>query len=76
MQKVINVLAVVSFGVSAAIVAGGVYVYQNKDSIADNIKQQVIEAATSGVTDALPDLLGGSSDGTPELPVTMPSMPF
>jgi len=27
MQKVINVLALLSFGVSAAVVAGGTYVY-------------------------------------------------
>ena len=71
MQKVINVLAVISFGVSAAMVAGGVYIYQNKEAITDNIKQQVVDAATSGVGDALPGMLGGSSDGA-EAPVAMP----
>ena len=44
MQKLINVLAVISFGVSGAVVAGGVYVYTNQDAIKDNIKNQ-IEAA-------------------------------
>ena len=77
MQKVINVLALVSFGVSACVVAGGVYIYQNKEEITDNIKQQVVEAATSGVTDALPGMMGGSSAGS-ESPVTMdlPGVPF
>ena len=42
MQKVINVLAVASFAVSSAIAASGVYVYVNRDSIIDGVKQKVI----------------------------------
>ena len=80
MQKVINVLAVLSFGVSAAVVAGGVYIYQNKEAITDNIKQQVVEAATSGVSGALPGMLGGSSDGNTgsesPVPMDLPGVPF
>ena len=56
MQKLINVLAVASFGVSAAVVAGGVYVYTNQDAIKDQIKGQVME----GVQDAI----GGSQLGS------------
>ena len=56
MQKLINVLAVISFGVSGAVVAGGVYVYTNQDAIKDNIKQRVME----GVQDAI----GGSQLGS------------
>ena len=44
-QKVVNVLAVASAAVSAAVVIGGVSVYVNRDSIVDNIKSQAIEAA-------------------------------
>lgn len=72
-------MALVSFGVSAAVVAGGVYIYQNQEAIADNIKQQVVDAATSGVTDALPGMLGGSSDGsdaTAPMPIDLPVSPF
>lgn len=78
MQKVINVLAILSFGVSAGVVAGGFYIYQNKEAITDNIKQQVVDAATSGVGDALPGMLGGSSDGTSEspVPISLPVSPF
>jgi hypothetical protein len=78
MQKVINALALISFGVSAVVVAGGVYIYQNKEAIQDNIKEQVINAATSGVTDALPGMLGGSSDGASEspVPISLPVSPF
>ena len=80
MQKVINVLALLSFGVSAVVVAGGVYIYQNKEAITDNIKQQVIDAATSGVGDALPGMLSGESTGEPVdsdlVPSTLPAPPF
>ena len=69
MQKLINVLAVISFGVSGAVVAGGVYVYANQDAIKESIKERVME----GVKEAI----GGSEIGsallsgsTPEVDVT------
>ena len=42
MQRVINVLAVTSFLVSATTVAGGVYVYTNKDSIIKSVKENIM----------------------------------
>ena len=42
MQKIINVLAVASFALSSAIAASGVYVYVNRDSIIDGVKQKVM----------------------------------
>jgi len=64
MQKIINVLAVASGLVSAAVVASGVLVYVNRDSIIDNIKSQAIEA----VTGSLGGGLGGDLPiGTPDL---------
>ena len=71
MQKLVNVLAVASSVVSVAVVGSGLYVYVNRASIIDGVKQQAIEAATG----ALPDLLG--SPGTlPTLPdTTGPAMP-
>ena len=65
MQKVINVLALVSFGVSAAVVAGGTYVYLNKDAIRDNVKDNVTKAATEAVTEALPGLLDSAVQSVP-----------
>ena len=65
MQKVINVLALVSFGVSAAVVAGGTYVYLNKDAIRDNVKDNVTKAATEAITEALPDLLDSAVPSVP-----------
>ena len=42
MQKIINVFAVASFAVSSAIAVSGVYVYVNRDSIIDGVKQKVM----------------------------------
>ena len=65
MQKIINVLAIASGLVSAAVVASGVFVYVNRDSIVDIIKSQAIEAVTGS--------LGGGLGG--DLPVGAPDLP-
>ena len=54
MQKIINVLAIASGLVSAAVVASGVFVYVNRDSIVDSIKSQAIEAVTGALGGGLP----------------------
>ena len=69
MQKVINVLAIASGIVSAAVVASGVFVYVNRDSIVDSIKSQAIEA----VSGSLGGGLGGDLPiGTPDLAAPAP----
>ena len=74
MQKVINVLAVLSFVGTAGIIGGGTYVFFQKDTIIDGVKKQVTEAAVEGVSGALPDLIDAAM---PELPnTTGPSLPF
>jgi len=67
MQKVINVLAVLSFVGTAGIVGSGAYVYLNKDSIMEDVKSKATEAVMSAVTDALPGMMSGAM---PELPGT------
>ena len=42
MQTIFNVLALSSFVVSAVTVTGGVYVYTNKDSIIESVKQNIM----------------------------------
>ena len=80
MQKLINVMALASFAVSGVVVAGGVYVYVNKDSIVDNVKSQVIKAATEGIGNAMgADLAGQLSPAgevPSDLPVPIPALPF
>ena len=67
MQKVINVLALASFAVSASVVGGGAYVFLNKDNIVEGIKANVTKAVMGAVTDSLPGMLDGAM---PELPGT------
>lgn len=52
-------MAVSSFVVSAVIVAGGVYVYNDKEDIIENVKQQVVD----GVAEVLPDLVNSAMAG-------------
>ena len=65
MQKVINVLAVLSFLGTASIVGSGAYVYLNREAIAEDVKGKVTKAATEAIADALPGMLDAA---TPKLP--------
>ena len=56
MQKLINVLALSSFLVSAAVVGGGVYIYLNNDALIEIAKSQVMESI-------LPESLVGGLGG-------------
>ena len=70
MQKLINVLAITSFAVSAGVVGAGAYVVLNKDALIDQAKDKVAEE----IAGLLPDLMG-SLLPTPELPVEIPAEP-
>ena len=63
-QKIVNVIAIASGAVSVALVASGVFVYVNRDSIVDSIKSQAIEAVSGS--------LGGGLGG--DLPVGAPDL--
>ena len=85
MQKVINVLALLSFGVSTAIVAGGVYVYTQKDAIIESVKEEAMSQIGDMIGDAVGSaaggvvggLLSGSSEGeAPSSPIPIPVIPF
>jgi hypothetical protein len=74
MQKVINVLAVLSFVGTAGIIGGGTYIFLQKDAIIDDVKEKVTKAAIEGVSGALPGMLDAAM---PELPTTTgPAIPF
>ena len=65
-QKIVNVIAVASGVVSLAIVGSGLFVFVNRDSIIDNVKQQAIEAALGS--------LGGIGGGLPTGANDLPSL--
>ena len=79
MQGLFNLMALSSFVVSASIVGGGVYLYQNKDKIItdamDNAKAVVMEE----ITKALPGIIDSVVEipEVPEMPkATGPAIPF
>ena len=65
MQKVINVLAVLSFLGSASLIGGAGYLLMNKEALIEGVKEQVTKAAVDGVAGALPGMLDAAM---PELP--------
>ena len=52
MQKVINVLAVLSFVGTAGIIGGGTVVYLRRDAIIEQVKENVAKAATEAIAGA------------------------
>ena len=60
MQNLINVHALSSFLVSAAVVSGGVYIYTNKDPLIEKAKEQVMESIKETLPGALTGGLGGN----------------
>ena len=65
MQKVINVLAVLSFVGVAGIIGGGAYVYTQRDALIERAKGRIAEAATEAIAGALPGMLDAAM---PEMP--------
>ena len=81
MQKLFNILTVLSFGVVTVGTAAGVYVYTQREAIVENVKGQVIK----GVKEALPGLIQGALDVEVPIsndamgvkdPVSLPVVPF
>jgi len=75
MQKVINLVALLSGLVSLTTVAGAAYLYMNADTMIEDAKGKVIEE----VTEAIPKIMEGLMPNVPELPSatgdTIPSLP-
>ena len=67
MQKVINLLAVLSFLGTASVIGGGYYLYTQKDPIVEGMKDKIVTAATEAISEALPGMLDAAM---PELPST------
>ena len=68
MQKVVNIVAVASGVVSLAVVVGGLSVYDNRDSIIDNVKSQALEAVMGNLGGGL-----GGGAGLDAAPVELPT---
>ena len=66
MQKIINVLALASTVVSVAVVGTGAYVYVNKDSIIESIKEKALGGLGGDLPIGTPDL--APPDGQASVP--------
>ena len=67
MQKLINVLAVLSFLGTASIVGGGAYVYLNREAIIEDAKEKVAKAAAEAISGALPGLIDNAMPALPDV---------
>ena len=67
MQKVINVLAILSFLGTTTLIATSGYVYWRRDYIVERATKNMTEAAKKAIADVLPAMLDAAM---PELPNT------
>ena len=70
MQKLINVVALLSGLTSAALIGGAGYVLLNKDALIEQAKSAAAKAATEAVAGALPGMLDSAMPEVPALPST------
>ena len=74
MQKLINVVALLSGLTSLGLIGGSAYLLMNKDALIDQAKSAAAKAATEAVAGALPGMI---DDAMPELPsATGPGIPM
>lgn len=66
MQKLVNVIALLSGLVSLSVVGSGAYLYLNKDALIETVRENAIETVTKTITESLPGLIKSS---LPEMPV-------
>ena len=67
MQKVINVLAILSFLGTTSILATSGYVWWRRDAIAEQVTENITKAATDAIAKVLPGMMDAA---LPELPNT------
>ena len=79
MQKVINVLAILSFVGVSGIVGGGAAVYLNREALAEQARERITKAVTAAVTDAIPGMLDSAVPSLPSategpVPIQVPGL--
>jgi len=68
MQKLVNVIALLSGLVSLSVLGGGAYLYVNKDALLEKGKDQASKAIAEVITEALPGMVEGLMPEMPEVP--------
>jgi len=67
MQKLVNVVALLSGLVSLSVLGGGVYLYLNKDAMIEDARAKATEAITEAITEALPGMIDSAMPEMPEV---------
>jgi hypothetical protein len=57
MQKLVNVVALLSGLVSLGVVGGGAYLFLNKDAMIEDVRVKATEEITKAVTEELPGMV-------------------
>lgn len=65
MQKLVNVIALLSGLVSLSVLGGGAYLYINKDALIEDARAKATEQVTKAITEALPGMVDAAM---PEIP--------
>ena len=65
MQKLVNVIALLSGLVSLSVLGGGAYLYVNKDAIIEDVKMTATKAVAKAVAETLPGMI---DEAMPEIP--------
>jgi len=79
MQKLINVLAVLSFVGVSGIIGTGAAVYLNREALAEQARERITKAVTAAVTDAIPGMLDSAVPSLPPategpVPIQVPGL--
>ncbi len=73
MQKVVNVIALLSGVVSLSVVGGGFYLYNNADVMIEEVRGKIVEE----ISESLPKLVNEMMPAIPVVPpVTGPPIAF
>jgi hypothetical protein len=67
MQKLINIVALLSGLTSLGLIGGSAYVLLNKDALIESAKEQAIKAATESISEALPGMIQGAMPKMPSV---------
>ena len=67
MQKLINVVALLSGLTSLGLIGGSAYLLMNKDALIEQAKSAATKAATEAVAGALPGMLDAAMPELPEV---------
>jgi hypothetical protein len=67
MQKIVNVIALLSGLTSLAVIGGGAYLYLNKDAMIEDVRAKATKEITKAITEALPGMIDSA---IPELPTS------